>query len=442
MARGTRPNPSRGDTRGFRQLSAGSASRDPAYVRGAGAAERTRPMGCPSGGDTPCGTRGMHKTTTALAIPLREHLDRLAAFEPTDRPVLSLYLDLRSDQHGRDNYETFLRRALLERGRTLEGDARKSFERDADRIREYLQADVPASTNGLAVFACAAADNFFEAVQLDVPLDQHWLFIGSVPHLYPLARLNDQYPRYAALLVDTNSARLFVFGLGRAHGEAHVTNVKTRGNSMGGWSQARYQRHRENFHLHHMKEVVTVLDRVVRDEALSQIVVSCDEVARPLLMEQLPKHLAERVVDVGKLDIHTPEHRVLAETLEALRQRDAETDADHVEAMLGAWRGNGLAVVGPDETLRALAMGQVEELLLTATPDGLRRAKTPPAGTAPGPLELDSSAPQADLDPEQLKLAGELVTRAQQSAARIRFIDDPELLAEVGGVGALLRFKI
>ena len=34
------------------------------------------------------------------------------------------------------------------------------------------------------------------------------------------------------------------------------------------------------------------------------------------------------------------------------------------------------------------------------------------------------------------------MTRAQQSAARIRFIEDPELLAGVGGVGALLRFKI
>lgn len=384
----------------------------------------------------------MQKTTTALATPLREQLDRLAAFEPTDAPVLSLYLDLRSDQHGRDNYETFLRRTLLERGRTLKGDARKSFDRDADRIREYMKAEVPASTNGVAIFACAAADEFFEAVQLDAPLEQHWLFIGSVPHLYPLARLNDQYPRYAALLVDTNSARLFVFGLGRAQGEEHVTNVKTRGNSMSGWSQARYQRHRENFHLHHMKEVVNVLDRVVRDEVPSQIVVSCDEVSRPLLMEQMPKHLAERVIDVQKLDINTPEHRVLAETLEALRQRNAEADAEQVEAMLGAWRGNGLAVVGPDDTLQALAMGQVEELLITATPDGLRLAKAAPADTAPGPLEVDSSTPQAGLDAEQMKLAGDLVTRAQQSAARIRFIEDPELLAEVGGVGALLRFKI
>jgi peptide subunit release factor 1 (eRF1) len=359
----------------------------------------------------------MQKTTTALATPLREQLDRLAAFEPADAPLLSLYLDMRRDEQGRPRYDTFLRKAWLERGRALKGDARTSFERDSERINAYLENDVPKSVNALAVFACSAANGFFEAVQLEAPLGQHWLFIGPVPHLYPLARLNDQYPRYAALLVDTNSARLFVFHLGRAHTEQQVSNVKTRWTSMGGSAQARYQRHIENFHLHHMKEVVDVLDRTVRDEVITQIVVACDEVARPLLMEQLPKHLADKIVDVLKLNIKTPEHRVLAETMEALRQRDAETDAAKVEEMLGAWRGSGLAVAGPEDTLKALEMGQVEELLITSE----------------DPHRMGAKA---------VTQANELVTRAQQSAARIRFIEDPVLLAEVGGVGAFLRFKI
>ena len=95
-----------------------------------------------------------------------------------------------------------------------------------------------------------------------------------------------------------------------------------------------------------MKEVVDVLDRVVRDEVIKQIVVACDEVAKPLLMEQLPKHLAEKIVDVLELDINTPEHRVLAETMETLRERDAETDAEQVEEMLGAWRGTASASPG------------------------------------------------------------------------------------------------
>ena len=383
----------------------------------------------------------MAKSTTALETPLRDQLDRLAAFEPSDAPVLSLYLDMGADQNGRPTFDNFIRRTLPERARAMTGAARKSFERDAERISAYLAGDVRRSANGLALFACSVRNDFFEAIQLDAPLDQHWLFVASVPHLYPLARINDQFPRYAALLVDTNSARLFVFGLGAVQTQRQVRNVKTRKTSMGGWSQARYQRHLSNFHLHHMKEVVDVLDRVVREESINQVVIACDEVAKPTLMEQLPQHIAEKVVDKVKLDINAPEHQVLAETLDALRERDIDNDIDAVNRLLDAWRANGLGAVGPEDTLRALEMGQVEELLITASPDRLRRTTTLPADAAPGPVDVDTSA-STNVDPDRLKLADELVTRAQQTGARIRFIEDAELLSEVGGVGALLRFKI
>ena len=382
----------------------------------------------------------MAKSTTALESPLRDHLSRLAAFEPTEAPVLSLYLDMRADQHGRENWDKFLRKIFPERARLLKGAARKSFDTDVQRILDYLGA-VPASVNGLALFACAAQNEFFDAIQFDAPIEDHWLYIGSVPHLYPLVRLNDQYPRYAALLVDTNAARLFVFGLGTTEMQAEVKNVKTRKAAMGGWSQARYQRHIDNFHLHHMKEVADVLDRVVREEAISRVVVACDATAKPLLLEQLPQHLADKVIDLVNLDINTPEHEVLTRTLEALREHDADTDVAHVTRMFDAWNAGGLGVVGPEETLKALEKRQVEELLITATPELLRRAETLTGDVAPGPIDIDTSAPSTELDADRHRLADHFVVHAQMSGARIRFIEDPELLAEVGGVGALLRFK-
>jgi peptide subunit release factor 1 (eRF1) len=240
-----------------------------------------------------------------------------------------------------------------------------------------------------------------------------------MPHLYPLARLNDQYPRYAALLVDTNSARLFVVGLGSAQHLRTLDSDKTKKHAMGGWSQARYQRNVDNFREQHIKEVVDLLDRVVRDEHLDRIVISCHEVAQPLLFDAMPKHLSDKVIDLVRLDINAPEREVLTATLDALRHHDVVTDAEHVDMLLDAWRAGGLGVVGAEETLRALEMGQVEELLITATPDAL-------AGAAGSRDEL----------------ANRLVTKAQQTAARIRFIEDAALLGGVGGCGALLRFKV
>jgi peptide subunit release factor 1 (eRF1) len=386
----------------------------------------------------------MPKTTFALETPLREQLDRLANFEPTELPVISLYLDMQPDQNGRPKFDTYLRKWFSDHASSFRSASpeRESFDRDVERITEYLSGDVHRGASGLAIFACHGA-SLFEAIPMNAPVDEHWLFIGAVPHLYPLARLNDQYPRYAAVLADTNSARIFVFGLGAVETQEQVSNVKTRRSSMGGWSQARYQRRVENFHQHHIKEVIDVLDRVVRDEAITQIVLSCDEVARPLFMAHLPKHLSEKLVDTVRMDIRSPEDTVLEETLQALRAKDAQTDKEHVDQMIGAWRARGLAVVGQKATLLALEMGQVEELLIAARPDALRAT---PAGTdTPAPTSVETSATDAadaDVDPARLQVADDLVTKAQATAARIRFIEDPELLREVGGVGALLRFRI
>ena len=385
----------------------------------------------------------MAKTSPALDTPLRARLDKLAAFEPQDVPVVSLYLNLTSDQHGRDNYEVFLRKAFAERLKAFADNSveRASLERDVERINAYLADEVNRSANGLAIFAAAGAGEFFDALQLAAPVDEHWLFIGSVPHIYPLARLADQYPRYASVLLDTHQARILVFGLGSVEKREEITGVKTRRSSMGGWSQARYQRRAENFHLHHVKEVVETLDRIVRADNIEHVIIAGDEVVVPLLKEQLPPHLADKLVDVLKLERDAGEDEIVEATLEALRQKDAESDAERVAELIGAWQGNGLGVVGPEATLRALQMGQVDELLISGTAQELKAVQKLPDDAAPGAVVVETSAPSS-ADESQLKLSDELVTRAQQTGARVRIIEDPNLLKEFGGVGALLRFRI
>jgi peptide subunit release factor 1 (eRF1) len=384
----------------------------------------------------------MAKTSPALDTPLRAQVEKLAAYEPQDMPVVSLYLNLAPDQHGRDNYDTFVRKAFSERIKGFKETSaeRASLERDMERINSYLADEVNRSANGLALFASSGSGEFFEAIQLDVPLDEHWLFVGSVPHLYPLAKLIDQYPRYASVLLDTNRARIFVFGLGSIERREQVTSAKTRRNSMGGWSQARYQRRAENVHQHHVKDVVDALEKIVLQDKIEHIIIAGDEVVVPLLREHMPKHLNEKVLDVLSLERDAGEDEIIGATLEVLRQKDAETDAERVQELMGAWQSGGLGVVGPEATLRALQMGQVDELLIAGVPDSLRATKLPD-DAAPGQVKAETSA-VSTANEKQLKLADELVTRAQQTSARVRFIEDLELLKEFGGVGALLRFRI
>ena len=385
----------------------------------------------------------MAETIPVSVQSLSQRLETLAAAEPSPFPVISLYLDLSAANNGRESYETFIRKAFAERAKGLpdESPERQSFEQDVERIRTYLGNEVNRSSNGLAIFASSGA-KLFEAVQVDAPVEQHWLFIGSVPHLYPLARLVETYPRYAAVILDTNKAQIFVFGLGSIERAERVTNPKTRRTSKGGWSQARYQRRADNVHEQHIKEVVETLDKLVREEQLQHIVIAGEEVALNILRNELPKQLNEKLVDVTKWDRTDGEKEILEASLEALREKDAETDIEKVEEMLNAWRSGGLGVAGPEATMRALQNGQVDELIIAAVPETLKPMQKLPEDAAPGEVVADTSAPQGPADEARLKLSDELVTRAQQTAARVRFIEDPNLLAEVGGVGALLRFRI
>ncbi len=365
---------------------------------------------------------------------LMDHLDELAAFEPNGFPFISLYLNLQPDQHGRDNFLPFVRKEFKARAKSFAPDSLElgSFKLAATRIMSYLRNEVRPSANGIAIFACVGPDVYFKPVQLEAPIEQHRLHISDRPHLYPLARVVDQHPRYVAVLADTNSARLFVFDLGKVLSSKEVHHPKLSRTQVEGWSQLRYQRHVDNYHLHHAKEVVEMLDRVVREEAAEHIVLAGDEVIIPLLREHLPVHLEKKVIDTLRLDIRTPEHEVLEETMEALREHNLQHDAEKVRLLLDEYRAGRLAVVGLRDTARALEHGQVDELLLSASAREIH-------------ADYEAVIPTAHMIPggsPQLIAADLLVTRARNTGARVTFIEDAALLADIGGVGALLRYQL
>jgi peptide subunit release factor 1 (eRF1) len=250
----------------------------------------------------------------------------------------------------------------------------------------------------------------------------------------------DQYRRYAVVLADTNRARIFVFASGRAVDEQSIDNPKTKRTSVGGWSQARYQRHEENYHLHHVKEVVDALERTVREEEIEQIILAGDEtIVIPLLREQLPQALSEKVIDTLSLGITTPEHELLDESMTAFNSHDSLTDMEKVERLLSEYRGDNLGVAGVPETLAALSNGQVEEMLIVASADNLLYDEEEVRKV----LELYDTDGQLPPELNHRTIADELVRRANLlSSARVTFIEDDTRLQQLGGVGGLLRYRI
>jgi peptide subunit release factor 1 (eRF1) len=351
----------------------------------------------------------MSQPTEALASSLVQPLARLLAFEPGALPVVSVYLDTRPDQHGHaPDPLPYLRREFTALAATWPAATpeRQSFDADAARILAFVAGHLAASANGVAIFACFGA-GLLETLQFTAPLEATCIHVCDQPHLFQLVRLDERFPKYAAVLTDTNAARIFTFALGQALAEDDVDGRKVHRVKVGGWSQARYQRRASNAHDEHAKEVIERLRLIVREDGVRHIVIAGDSVILPLLRAYMPPDLA-LMVETVRLGMHASEHDIVAATLAVLQEHEAAVGGDKVARLVQQYRARGLAVTGIEATRAALANGQVEELLMSSSlEDG----------------------------PDQL------VTLAKQTDAAVTFLDDPALLQAAGGVGAFLRWR-
>jgi peptide subunit release factor 1 (eRF1) len=309
-----------------------------------------------------------------------------------------------------------------------------------ERIVSYVAYEIDPAASGVAIFACWGAQKFFEAIQLTSPFEENRVYAYNQLHLYHLARLDEQYPRYAAVLTDTNTARIFVFGLGHVIDAEQVKGKKVHRVKVGGWSQARYQRRVGNAHQEHAKEVIERLVQIVREDQVSHIILAGDSVVIPLLQERLPPEMAS-MVEVMKLDIHASENDVMTATLERLLEQEDKTAEEKVDRLMHQYRARGLAVLGLHETLEALANGQVDELLISGSLD--ESHPLPEEVEAIFAQEIpDSVGGTESNEPRQGSLPDLLVTKAKQTGATVTFIENAALLESTGGVGAFLRWRM
>jgi hypothetical protein len=138
--------------------------------------------------------------TERRATTIEELLARLVAFEPTTVSVLSVYLNTRPDQHG---------------PRARNSPERHSFDRDVEETIAYVTDKIDSAANWLAIFAWPGAEELFEATELTTPLSDNGVYAYNQPNLLSSGLHPWAVPAVrAAVLTDTNIARIFVFGLG------------------------------------------------------------------------------------------------------------------------------------------------------------------------------------------------------------------------------------
>jgi hypothetical protein len=371
-------------------------------------------------------------------------LRRLAEIEPANLPVLSVYLDVRpqatGNSPGRRAGLTILRDRLREIESTYwpRGDDFDSFTADRERIEAFVDTEADPATQGLAIFACSGID-LWEVVEAGVPFRDS-VSVGSTPDLFQLARLLDQEETAVVAVVDSNTARLFVTraGLFEEVGGPDDASVSYRKRSMGGWSQARYQRHIDKHRSDFAREVASELEALVEREGARRVVLAGDEVALTPLTDHLSPAVLERVEEVARIDIKASPAEIVDEVRPMLERIEAEAGASVADRLIGSVRAGRLGVTGMEPTRQALEVGAVDTLVLLALPG------EPPVPGDPQDArdlsargEIAEEAERRDLD---LEARNELVRLAALTSAEVEVVDEHEALEHAGGVGAILRY--
>jgi len=383
-------------------------------------------------------------------------IKRLGAFEPDGFPFISLYANTEANETGHENYRVWLKKELAARSGAYRENAFEAerFAAAAGRINDYLENEADVSANGIAIFTSLGDEIFFEAVQLNVAFPENLFFGFDRPNIFPLARAVWRNPKYAVLWADTNKADIYVFGGEnriRTDSQANerVENIQNRVTHrahVGGWSQARYGRHIDNFHLRHAKETVSELEELMREKSIDQLILCGDEATiMPILRPQLSKAVEEKVIGTLHLSQYDSPEEIREKTLEIVRSEKAKRDKKQVERVFDAANAAaGMGAIGLEATLAALSAGQVQELVISADLDAITYG--------PGDVERiwndfvpgDDKSSVETMPITQIagEVADQLIVRALNSDAKIFFIDDAALLKDAGGVGSVLRYSM
>ena len=368
-------------------------------------------------------------------------LDKVLNFEPNGDQVISVYLNTEPNENGQKIFDVFLRKQIAEHGAVIPEDTpeRQAYDAAVEKINTFVEK-IDNSTRGVAIFTTAGSDELFQGFEFAVPFQEYSFEISNRPHVYPIVRLVEQNPPFVVVAADTNKAYIYAFKRGHTLDVQAISNPTLSRTEAGGWSQMRYQRRIDGFHQAHAKEVIGEVEKLVRDEGIDQVVLCGDEsVIIPMLKQELSKEMTEKVRAVITHNVDTPENELLEAASAALKEQDAELDKEKIAALMEQNYDRGLGVTGVETTLTALLNGQVQELYISADTQSIHYSRNEVKQVLidyqPGE---DTELP----DPREHSLVvDELLRRAAMSADRIRFIEDTDLLATAGGVGALLRYQ-
>jgi peptide subunit release factor 1 (eRF1) len=359
-------------------------------------------------------------------------LRKLSELSGPERAFLSIYLTGSESVSYLQSRSQRIRAFLREHPDELE-----HFEKNLEKVQEDLarNCDWPG---GRCWFSCWVLD-FFSSAPLPSELKvQNTVRVGSSPYLRPLAEFHDEYENFVVVIADNKSAQVFTVTMARREDVASIKGDIKNHVRVGGWSQKRYQRRRDNERLHYAREIVKELSQLEQELPFRRLFLVGSSEALQDIARELSGSLQEKLADTEAVDLGKNDDEIWKQIYEMHFAEERLSEEELWQRIRNEYLSGGRAVVGIEEVFLAAQEGRVEVAI--ARRDAELKGSQCRSCEAVSPVESGTCGACGSTDLFPVDMLNKLSTSLYNTSARIDFTDGTPELDEKGQVAALLRY--
>jgi peptide chain release factor subunit 1 len=287
-------------------------------------------------------------------------LRELVAFTTGNDPVLSVYLNTEPSKGNSDVCKLRLRNMLKA----------INLPEDVSAIERYINLEYNWSGRSVAIFS-SDRRNFFKTFVLALPVQDSY-HVGDRPSVQPLVDLFDNYGGYGVALVDKQGARLFYFHIGELREQEavegdSVKHIKTGAASSltGRRGGAAELKNSVNETVErNMREAVDSAVHFFEEKHVRRVVLGGTDENIALFRSLLPKAWQSLVVGSFAIAKNVPQNEILQKTLQIGLEAEKQKEEGMINNLITRSAKKEGAVIGLEETLKAINAGRVQSLVL------------------------------------------------------------------------------
>ena len=370
----------------------------------------------------------------------REELKEIAKMKDEGSFFISLYVNVNPKTTVKDNYVIHVKNMLRQTVDKLDRAITKKVKPDIDKIESYILTNRRVFKKGLIIFS-SHERRFWKEYHLAVPF-RNEIIVDTTPYVKPLLDVLDNYQRYAILLVDRESARLFLVHLGEIeeYSEVHSEDVPGR-HKKGGWfalAERSYERHIDYHVSLHLKDVLRELGSFLSGQYVGRMIIGGSEEAVTKVKTMLPQDIAEKVIGTFQAGMSANGNEIMRKAEPIFQEYEKQRENEDIEELLTKVMKKKNAVLGVDNVLNALQEGRIMKLFLMKDfkQSGLSCEQC-------GYLSAQKISPcpfcGGNMQKERY-LIDLIAQKTVEQGAFVEVVSDNRKLRDAGNIGAFLRF--